>query len=214
MNQDAYFKRAEVSNSDIGALKKHFMPRMQIGDIEAAYRFGTLIDAVITEQHKVNHFNYTVEGEQYTAEEFEKAKIMAKAFYTDPFCMNLLNQSDCQKVMAKEMEIEYLGVKFSLLVRCKWDLWMQQMNWGGDIKSTTSTTQKQFEEAIRHFEYDRQRAWYMDIAGSNRDLLIGISKVNYKIFKVPITRGDELYKSGKEKYEEWAFKHWCLFDNF
>jgi hypothetical protein len=36
----------------------------------------------------------------------------------------------------------------------------------------------------------------MDIAGSDQDVLIGVSKVNYKVFKVPIRRGDELFNSG------------------
>ena len=116
--------------------------------------------------------------------------------------------------MAREMEMEYLGVPFSMRVRCKWDLWMERLKWGGDIKSTACTTQKQFEEALFYFEYDRQRAWYMDIAGSDRDVLIGISKVNFKIFKVAIPRAGEIYEKGKEKYSEMAFKHWCLFNNF
>jgi hypothetical protein len=33
----------------------------------------------------------------------------------------------------------------------------------------------------------------VDIAGSDQDVLIGVSKVNYKVFKVPIRRGDELF---------------------
>jgi hypothetical protein len=55
-------------------------------------------------------------------------------------------------------------------------------------------------------DYDRQRAWYMDIAGSDQDVLIWVSKVNYKVFKVPIRRGDELFNSGFKKYNELAFK--------
>ena len=51
----------------------------------------------------------------------------------------------------------------------------------------------------------------MDIAGSNQDILIGISKVNNKVFKLPIKRGDDFYNSGKEKYLELAFKWWYLF---
>lgn len=90
---------------------------------------------------------------------------------------------------------------------------MGRVNWGGDLKSTTATTQKQFEEAVRYFDYDRQRAWYMDIAGSNQDVLIGVSKENFRVFKVPIRRDDDLYKSGFQKYNELAFKWWALFRN-
>lgn len=212
--KDAYYQEPEVSNSDIGEVKKHFMPREQYGDIQAAYRFGNLIDAIITEPSKVNHFKRTVGEEVYTVDEWKKAEEMAKVFLRDAMCAQLLKHSECQKVMKRELSMEYMGVPFSLKVRCKWDLWMPAMNWGGDIKSTACTTQKQFEQAIEYFDYDRQRAWYMDIAGSEQDILIGISKVNFKIFKMPIKRGSEIYNRGKEKYSEWAFKHWCLFSNF
>lgn len=212
--RDTYFNRAEVSNSDLVTLEKYFMPKEQVGDIEAAYRFGTLVDAVITEPEKVNYFKLTVDDVQYTKDEFEKAKEMMKAFMRDAMCDSLLKQASFQSVMNTVMEMEYQGVPFSLSVRCKWDLWMERLKWGGDIKSTAATTQKQFEDALEYFNYDRQRAWYMDIAKSNRDMLIGISKVNFKIFKVPIARDSEIYKRGKEKYEQLAFKHWCLFDNF
>lgn len=80
-----------------------------------------------------------------------------------------------------------------------------------DIKSTVCTTQKQFEECVKYFDYDRQRAWYMDIEGRCNDVLIGISKKNFKVFKVPVRKGSELYNSGRKKYEELAFKWWYLF---
>jgi len=113
-------------------------------------------------------------------------------------------------MVTENKEFEY-AVPFSLPVRCKWDLWMAGFNWGGDIKSTVATTQKQFEEACRHFDYDRQRWWYMNIAGSAQDILIGISKKNFKIFKLTIRRGDEFWKSGREKALELAFRYWQLF---
>ena len=208
---DPYFNRTEVSNSDLSWLKKYWMPENQIYDIEQAYRFGTLIDAIVTEPHKVDYFKFTVDGVQYTKDEFEKAKEMRKSFLADPLCKRLLDVSSMQVFMTEKRTFNYGGILFSLNTRCKWDLFWNQQNWGGDLKSTTATTQKQFEEACRHFDYDRQRAWYMDIAGSNQDILIGISKVNNKVFKLPIKRGDDFYNSGKEKYLELAFKWWYLF---
>lgn len=208
---DPYYSRPEISNSDLTWLKKYWMPEMMIHDIESAYKFGSLIDAMITEEHRVNYFKLTVDDVQYSKEDFDKSKAMKQSFLADPLCKQMLSQSSTQTVMSKIMQLEYDGIKFDLPVRCKWDLWMQLANWGGDIKSTAATTQKQFEEACRHFDYDRQRAWYMGIAGSNQDILIGISKENFKVFKLPIKRGDEFYKSGKAKYEELAFKYWYLF---
>lgn len=210
---DPYFGRNEVSNSDLSWLKSYNEDDSMKIAKEQAYKFGTLLDAIITEPFKVDYFKKQVDGEQYSEEDFEKALEMKKSFLKDPLANNILKQSEMQKVMIINRCFNYDDVDFKLNVRCKWDLWMNNLSWGGDLKSTTATTQKQFEEAIRYFDYDRQRAWYMDIAKSNQDVLIGVSKVNFKVFKVPIRRDDELYKTGFRKYNELAFKWWALFEN-
>jgi hypothetical protein len=217
---DTYFDRGEVSNSDIGALFKEMCGGEQLQNVEAAYRFGNLVDARITEPEKVNMFNHTVLAQdgvtwvQYTKEEFDIATEMKKSAMRDPFVAAMIKDSEMQKVMNRVMDIEYLGINFSLPVRNKWDLWLPKMGWGGDIKSTAATTQKQFEDALEYFDYNRQRAWYMDIANAPKDVLIGISKKNFKVFKVFIKRGDERYERGKARYQELSFKWWSLFSNF
>lgn len=208
---DPYYGRTEVSNSDLSWLNDLNKPEEDPIIKERAYRFGSLLDAVVTEPFKVDYFKYKVDDTQYTKEEFEKAIAMKQSFLNDPLARNILEQSDMQKVMIKTRSFSYDGIEFELPVRCKWDLWMPSAGWGGDLKSTTATTQEQFEAAVKFFDYDRQRAWYMDIAGSDKDVLIGVSKVNYKVFKVPIRRDDELYKAGFHKYNELAFKWWTLF---
>ncbi len=82
-------------------------------------------------------------------------------------------------------------------------MWVSLQAVNGDIKSTAAETQRQFEEAVRYFDYDRQRARYMDIAGSDRDVLIGISKKNFKVFKVPIARNSNLYNTGRKSTVSW-----------
>lgn len=211
IGNDSYYQRPEVSNSDLSALEKYFMPSDWIADATAAYRFGNLIDAMITEPEKVNHMNHTVNGIQFTYDEWDKAYTMLQAFRRDEHCTQFLSLASGQNVMSKEVELEYGGFEFSLPMRCKYDLWMQKLKWGADIKSTTATTQKQFEDAVRYFNYDRQRAVYMTISGAPRDMIIGISKSNFKVFKVAISKESDLYISGMEKFRELAFKWWTLF---
>lgn len=216
---DTYYLRPEVSNSDLGELEKYFLPREQRGEIEAAYRFGNLIDAMITEPERCDHYSRTVDGVPFTKEEWELAYKMLKSFRADETCAAFLKLSEGQAVKSVTMDFNHNGVEFQLLVRCKFDLWMERMQHGADIKSTTATTQKQFEASIAYFNYDRQRAFYMDIAQAlgyrcDRDMLIGISKVNQKIFKLPIKRGDEIYRRGRQKVDEVAFRWWSLFEGF
>lgn len=206
-----YYNRSEVSNSDLSTLQKYWEPEHIIYDKEKAYKFGSLIDAMITEPERVNYFRFTVDKVQYTKEDFELAKKMKASFNAHPLAALYLKQANTQAIMIRNLAINYDGVDFVLPARCKWDLWLQGMKRGGDIKSTTAETQAQFAAACKHFDYDRQRAWYMDIAGSDTDILFGISKKNHKVFQLPIVRGDEFYNSGKEKYQAIAFKHWYLF---
>ena len=60
-NPDEYYNRPEVSNSDLTELKQLLHPRMQFGDKEAAFRFGSLVDAIITEPSRVNYYQLTVD---------------------------------------------------------------------------------------------------------------------------------------------------------
>ena len=222
---DNYYNRPEVSNSDLSALKKELYGGPDY-DPTRAYANGNLIDAMITEENKVNYIARTCLDVDYefTIEEFEKAREMKKAFLKDELCRMMLSKSTPQAVMVVRNLLFDYDAPFRLDVRCKWDLWMQSLGWGGDIKSTAAETQEQFIAACKFFDYDRSRFWYMNIAEAKycrtveKDILIGISKTAIdrktglpKIFKLPITKGDDFYNSGKEKALELAFQWWLRF---
>lgn len=213
--QLSYYDRPEVSNSDLTQLKNLLHPRLQYGDREAAFRFGSLVDAMVTEPDRVNHYRRTVDGVQYPEDEFDHATEMLRSLRHearhDAFLRKVLETADTQRCMFnKAQRFQYGGFTFTLDTRCKWDWYLPRAGWGGDLKTTFAATQKEFDEAVDFFDWDRSRAWYMDIAGSDRDFIYGISKKNGCVFKKFITRGDEIYKRGREKYEELAFHYWCL----
>lgn len=210
-----YYNRSEVSNSDLTELKNILYPRLQFGDKEAAFRFGNLVDAIITEPERVNYMRYTVDDVPYTADEFLHAQEMYKALRMearrDPFLAKVLELAESQCFMVNHgQEFEYGGFHFRLDTRCKWDWWLKQFHCGGDLKTTFASSQAEFDEAVDFFDWDRSRAWYMDIAKSDRDFIYAISKKNCKVFKKFIERGDEIYTRGRDKYEELAFQYWCF----
>ena len=214
-NPDSYYGRSEVSNSDLTELKNLLHPHQQYGDREAAFRFGSLVDAVITEPERVNYYRLTVDDVPYTADEFLHAKEMYRALRTearrDPFLAKVLDTADTQRVMVNRAQpFTYGGFSFVLDTRCKWDWFLSPFGFGGDLKTTFASTQKEFDEAVDFFDWDRSRAWYMDIAHSDRDFIYAISKKNNRIFKKFISRGDDVYNRGRDKYEELAFQYWCL----
>ncbi len=215
MNPDAYYERSEVSNSDLTALKNLLHPHQQYGDREAAFRFGSLVDAIITEPDRVNYYRLTVDDVQYTDDEFRHAREMYRALRTearhDPFLARVLDTADTQCCMVRQAQpFSYGGFPFTLDVRCKWDWFLTPFGFGGDLKTTFASTQKEFDEAVDFFDWDRSRAWYMDIAHSDRDFIYAISKKNCRIFKTFIRRDDPVYAAGRAKYEELAFQYWAL----
>jgi hypothetical protein len=123
----------------------------------------------------------------------------------------VLDTADTQRCMInKAQPFEYGGFAFSLDTRCKWDWFLSPFGFGGDLKTTFASTQKEFDDAVDFFDWDRSRAWYMDIAHSDRDFIYAISKKNNRIFKKFIRRDDPVYQRGRDKYEELAFQYWCL----
>lgn len=214
-NPSSYYSRSEVSNSDLTELKSLIYPRIQFGDKEKAFRLGSLVDAMITEPERVDFLLYKVDDVQYCDEEFLWGMEMRKALRMeakhDPFLQKVLQMSDTQKIMInKGQQFSYCDFQFQLDTRCKWDWWMPSFGFGGDLKTTFASSKEEFEHATDFFDWDRSRAWYMDIAGSDRDFIYAISKKNFKIFKLFIKRGDEIYNRGREKYEELAFRWWLI----
>ena len=215
-NPDSYYLRTEVSNSDLTELKNYLYPRTQYGDKEKAFKFGTLVDALITENERVRYDKRMVDDVVYTQDDFELGLAMREALRKearkDQFLAAVLSTSDTQKFMVNKGQMFHYGdFSYMLDTRCKWDWWLSPFGFGGDLKTTFAESQAQFNEAIDFFDWDRSRAWYMDIAGSKQDFIYAISKKNLKIFKAFIKRDDKTYLRGKEKYDELAFKWWMLF---
>ena len=214
MNPDSYYNRNEVSNSDLTELKNLLYPRLQFGDKEKIFAFGSLVDAIITEPDRVNYYQLTVDDVKYTEDDFALAREMYKSLLMesrkDEFLDYVLKNSDTQKFMVKEREFDYTGFKYHLPTRCKWDWFLSSVGFGGDLKTTFAVSQAQFDEAVDFFDWDRSRAWYMDIAGSNKDFIYAISKKNCKVFKKFIERGDQVYRRGFDKYNELAFKYYLF----
>ena len=123
-NPDTYYNRSEVSNSDLTELKNILHPRMQFGDKEAAFRFGSLVDAIITEPARVDYYRLTVDDEQYTEDEFRHAQEMQKALRMearrDEFLFKVLGYAETQRFMVNtQQQFTYCGFPFSLDTRCK-----------------------------------------------------------------------------------------------
>lgn len=233
ISTDNYRSFPAIANSDLSWMDKQIHGNDWVIDFEQALKMGTLIDCMITEKHRVDHFKMRIEDVQYVKADFELAKKMKKTFDANKVCQDIIKDCSFQHISYNpEFIIEHEGIKFSVPAKAKWDLKKKLFPFGGDIKSTTATTYDQCLAAVYYFNYDRSRAWYMDLETSlgnkhELDYLIFISKINFKIFIIPVSSIDhgaratagqkaayELYASGKAKYQKLAFEYCKLFMDF
>lgn len=206
IDPDKYYEHSAMSNSDLGELEQ----KDRDFDPTAAYAFGNLVDHLITEPEKVDVYKHTCNNDVFTGVQMDLALDMKSAFMKDDIAMKIFKMSQYQKIMHKRLIHKFDKIEFTIDARCKWDLWMGRLGWGGDIKTTTATTQSQFEAACKFFHYPRQRFFYMTMGGSDKDMLIGISKVNKKVFRIPIQKGDAFWKEGQEDYERLVVEYWKM----
>jgi hypothetical protein len=231
ITQQNYRAFPAIANSDLSWMEK--LDEGRSIDCERAFKMGTLIDCMITETHKVDFYKLRVDGVQYVKEDFELAKKMKKSFDAHLVCMDMIQDCHFQHISYNpEFTVEHEGVKFKVPAKAKWDLKKKLFPFGGDIKSTTATTYDQCLAAVSYFNYDRSRAWYMDLETSlgnhhKMDYLIFISKLNFKVFIIPVSSVDpgpsasagakaayEIYRTGKAKYQQLAFDYAKLFLEF
>ena len=218
MNTDPYYLLPEISNSDLTALKQASEGSVFSGDKETAYRNGTLIDAIITEPRRVDWIMKTCDGVEASDQEFAVAKGLKRAFYNDKMCSYLAKISEFQKVSKATVTIANENSSFDLAMRCKWDMFTEKgsnptmgIRFGCDIKSTISKTKEQFIACIDMFDWDRQIAVYCEIEKTDIMYIIGLSKINFKVFIIKVCRGDEIFNRGLRKFHDLATQHYILF---
>jgi len=209
-----YFEHPALSNSKISEFEQQLSGN-DAYDSTKAYRIGHLVDAVITEFNKLSLIEGTIEGlpHVYTKDEISWSLKMRKAFFADPVAAAFFKISTLQVEFYRVVYFEIGGQSISFLCKCKYDGFIYDAEFGWDLKSTAATTQAEFEELILRFNYDRAAFFYMHLSSSSRFCIIGVSKKNYKVFRVFITKGDKLWTSGRDKCLNLMQKYYLIHGN-
>lgn len=203
MSDKQYFAHPFLNNSGL----TKFEGGTSWGNKEKYFKFGTLTHAAILQWERLDVLQQTIDGEP--AEDMPLALKMRGAFYDNVNCRMFRKHCETEVEMYKpQVEFEYEGLKFFLDIKMKYDLWLRQAGYGGDIKTTSAESREEFLEHIDHYNYDRGRVFYSKGSGSIKDIIIGISKANLQIFIVVMNKGDALWKRGEEKLNELAYKYW------
>jgi hypothetical protein len=210
-----YWDINAVSNSELTALAKAYnaIPDNR-AELEDIFNFGSLVDAMLTENWRVDHEFKTLTQDDGSVIQFDtkiyfQAYTLANYCRKDPVIAAVIKHMVGQYIFVRNLTFMYEADSYTIKGKCKFDAYGKSIKMGADYKTTSCATAKQFREAIDFFHWDRQGAWYMDLGRIDRHWIIGISKTSGQIFKHAIQRGDATYTAGRDKYSKLAYR-WQL----
>jgi hypothetical protein len=195
--------------------------RPEQGNLQDIYDFGNLLDAMATEGHKITGRTMTDRGRsiEFSEEKFAQAIKMKTALDGNDFiALTFRRMRKQHEFYRKKFIINYEGNTVILPARCKTDGDIKSMKLGVDLKGMGAITHEQAWKAFFHFDYDRQAAWYMDVAQLDKMLYVMPAKKTgrngeHPVNLISVVRGDEIYQSGLRKYSKLAFLYYHLIYN-
>lgn len=208
-----YFDHPFVSNSKLTAFgyELGILPSFEVSEEKRfeAFRFGTLFDLFETEPERLDYLNGKLVGTEhsFTKDDMKKIKIMSKNLHNHPLYKQILSLNpNFQKEIYKE-NFTLDGINF-IDFKAKLDLFLP--NLVIDLKTTDCTSQNQFENICEMFGYFRQMLFYMALTNAKKSVLIGISKLNYKVFALHFSENHPKYKETMEVCRMLIFKYLFL----
>ncbi len=214
---DYYKMFGYVSNSTLGELFNVLNGIHRPDNLQDIFDFGNLVDGLVTEIDKIDLESNTMTDQNrkvvFDQYKMQQAILMQEAVLADPMFSLLMQDCKMQHVMLRKAHVMYYqGNKFTLPMRCKYDLFRPR-DMAIDLKTTACTTYKAFVKSLVHLNYDRQGALYIDLGKVDRILYVGVSKHKNKrtqkhdVFKYMIERDSEMYKTGLQKYSQLGWKY-------
>lgn len=180
------------SNSRLGEIRSQLLG-MSRPKPYRAFGIGHMVHQLILEPEIANIKNYV-----FLTPAVRRDVIgMVLAAKSDPTIRQLLPRYKKEKVFT------WIDDLTGLPCKCKADLFNELGggNHVADLKTTSASSQEEFEKHAIKYEYDRQGAFYLDGTTSSRFSLYGIQKkAPYSVFKLSYTKNDDLITRGRKKY--------------
>ena len=209
-----YFSHEYASNSDLKRLVNQVINGKELPDnIGVIYDQGTLNHQALTEKYKadqwlISRLNEEPSNSNKIQADYDLACTMAKTVLKDDLCRRLIMSVDFRR------EHEWYRLNnYGIKSRCKVDGDSKMMSTCFEYKGLAVTTDKAFEEAIYHFDYDQGVAWYLDVMQYKYLLMAAVSKKQPdRLFKRIIDRNHQIYISGRQKVIK-ATDNWKMYFN-
>jgi hypothetical protein len=184
-----YFQIKKISNSDLGIAKNILAGKPQPKRPEKAFSFGSAFHEALLEPDRYRSLEWAEKGVDVTKVE----KLLQSALANEAVRKILKNGKN-------EQVIEWTHQQTGVECKSKLDIIQSKKELiVTDIKTTSATTQADFETDFIFYEYNRQAAFYMQSIGAKEFFSVGISKANGQIFIVRKFWDNHEIISGRQK---------------
>lgn len=182
-----------VSNSELKKVVSMVEGKVDQGNLDVIFNFGTGFHQGILEPHKNQEMTLS-------SKEVIMISQMRKTFWNDRLCRDFIMMADFRR----EHEWYRYDNGWGIPARCKMDGSSKMVSTILELKGLKVSSNKAFLEAIDRFDYDQGAAWYLDTTKIFRQcLIVAISKIDPDmLFKVLIDRDHKFYKQGIEKLKK------------
>lgn len=202
----SYFNHPYCSNSKLSSFGREIgvLPEIK-GEPYEKYRLGTIVDAVITEPATIDFTCMKIGEYPFSKEEYKWANSLKGRLEKDEkYAQYMKLNPQFQFQIFKE---KFSFGAFELNMKAKLDYFTPGIV--ADLKTTVCKTQKQFNDCVRMFGYDRQMVLYCKLTGAKKAIIFGVGKESpYPVFTVMIKEGDKMWKQGEKELNLLAFKYY------
>lgn len=213
-----YFSHEYTSNSDLKKLVNQIINgEVMPENIDVIYDQGTLNHQALLEPYKADVWlsnklygpdDEDIEAKKKAKEDYELACIMAKTVLKDDLCRKFIMMQDFRR----EHEFYRLNV-YGIKGRCKTDGDSKILQTCFEYKGLALTTEKAFDDALYHFDYDHGATWYLDVMKYKYWLVAAVSKEQPdRLFKRLVDRNHLIYLRGREKVIK-STNYWKMYFN-
>ena len=179
-----------VSNSALSRLKEKLLGATPV-PMGRKGVFGNCFHELVLEPH-----TYSLEKYNLRPSEITRLHAMKKAIDNDSLTQKLLS------VKGNIIESSRIWIDPITGLKCKGKLDIDIVKYSEvvDLKTTAVMSQKEYEEAMNSYDYDRQVAFYGKGAKAKRVRFIGVQKVEpYNVYHYCFDMSSDFVKRGEKK---------------
>jgi len=179
-----------VSNSALTRLKDELIGRTKI-PIGRKGVFGSCFHELILEPNI-----YSLEKFNLRPSEIERLHEMQKALANDSLTQKILKRAGNNLETLRTWIDPITGLK----CKGKLDIEIPELQEATDLKTTAARSQREYEDMMNDYDYDRQGAFYATGAKAKRFRFIGVQKIApFNVYHYAFDQDSDFMKRGKKK---------------